>query len=148
MIGQEIRFLGASFLWGLVLMSCYDALRILRKILPHPFLLTALEDVVYWLVGGVLVFRMIYAENYGTIRGYSVVALLFGMVLYYLAVGEKLVRLVAGVWDRAWGRTVKVAVWCTRPLRKMMLPVVKITKIIKKALKSIKKTVTIACKHT
>jgi phage-related protein len=106
----------------------------------------AAEDVAYWLVGGLLVFRMIYSKNDGTIRGYSVMALLLGMILYYIVVGERLVHLISGIWERILRQTKKVASRVTKPIRKLCNKFKKIMKNIKNVLKSMKKTVTIAFK--
>lgn len=60
----------------------YEALRIFRRVIRHSAAAVAAEDLLYWLTCAVLIFRMTYLENSGTIRGFAIAAVMLGMVLY------------------------------------------------------------------
>ncbi len=64
------------------MMIAYDGVRIFRRIIPHGGAAVALEDLLYWLVCGVCIFRMLYLENSGAIRGFAIAAVVLGMILY------------------------------------------------------------------
>lgn len=64
------------------MMIAYDGIRIFRRILPHNTAAVAIEDLLYWLASGVLIFRMLYLENSGAIRGFAIAAVVLGMVMY------------------------------------------------------------------
>ncbi len=60
----------------------YDGLRLFRHLVRHGTALVALEDLCYWTVYSLLLFRMMYLENDGMIRGFALLAVLLGMLLY------------------------------------------------------------------
>lgn len=64
------------------MMIAYDGIRIFRRILPHKTVAVAIEDLLYWLASGVCIFRMLYLENSGAIRGFAIAAVVLGMVMY------------------------------------------------------------------
>lgn len=59
----------------------YDLIRLIRRLIRHGTLAVAVEDMLYWLACGLLIFRMLYEENSGAIRGFAIAAVILGMVL-------------------------------------------------------------------
>ena len=59
-----------------------DGIRIFRRVIPHGTVAVALEDILYWLICGISIFRMLYVENSGAIRGFAIAAVVLGMLLY------------------------------------------------------------------
>ncbi|MCI8376809.1 MAG: spore cortex biosynthesis protein YabQ [Lachnospiraceae bacterium] len=78
----ELQFFSKAFMLGVLMMIAYDALRIFRRIIPHGAGAVAVEDILYWLACGVCIFRMLYVENSGAIRGFAIAAVVLGMLLY------------------------------------------------------------------
>ena len=78
----ELQFFSKAFLLGAVMMILYDGVRIFSRILPHGAAAVAAEDILYWLFCGVCIFRMLYVENSGAIRGFAIAAVVLGMLLY------------------------------------------------------------------
>lgn len=78
----ELQFFSRSFLLGVLMMITYDGIRILRRIFPHGTIAVAVEDLLFWLVCGVCIFRMLYVENSGAIRGFAIAAVVLGMLTY------------------------------------------------------------------
>ncbi|MCI9681906.1 MAG: hypothetical protein HFI26_11030 [Lachnospiraceae bacterium] len=78
----ELQFFSRAFILGVLMMIAYDGVRIFRRIIPHGVAAVALEDLLYWLVCGVCIFRMLYLENSGAIRGFAIAAVVLGMILY------------------------------------------------------------------
>lgn len=78
----ELQFFYKAFLLGALMMMSYDGVRIFRRLIPHGTIAVALEDILYWLVCGVYIFRMLYLENSGAIRGFAIAAVVLGMLLY------------------------------------------------------------------
>lgn len=78
----ELQFFGRAFVWGILMMLLYEGLHLLRLLFRHGTLLLAVEDVAYWLTCAVLIFRLLYLENSGAIRGFAIAAVVLGMVLY------------------------------------------------------------------
>ena len=77
----ELQFFSKAFLLGAVRMILYVGVRIFRRILPHGAAAVAAEDILYWLFCGVCIFRMLYVENSGAIRGFAIAAVVLGMLL-------------------------------------------------------------------
>ena len=77
----ELELFARSFLCGMFLALLYDLLRLFRRLVRHGNFALAVEDLLYWLACALLVFRMLYEENSGAIRGFAIVAVILGMLL-------------------------------------------------------------------
>lgn len=94
-ITVELQFFLISILWGAIILVIYDLLRILRRLIPHNSLFIALEDLIFWVLASVFIFAMIYTMNNGTIRGFSVMGMGIGMILYHYIFSELLVKWIS-----------------------------------------------------
>lgn len=88
-------------------MVLYDLLRIFRRVLPHGVWAVALEDVLYWIGTALLIFQLLYRENDGAVRGYALLAVASGMVLYHQTFSNFLVSHIAGVLNWCLGILLK-----------------------------------------
>lgn len=77
---------------GVMIAACYDGLRITRIWIPHPSFLITIEDLVFWIFYTGLIFNMQLEQNNGVTRGFSILGILAGIVLYNRVIGERLVR--------------------------------------------------------
>ena len=82
---KEADVLLASFFTGMALLFVYDLLRIIRRLIPHGGWAVGAEDILFWIGGAVALFAMLYRENSGYIRGFSMGGVLLGMLLYNFA---------------------------------------------------------------
>ena len=78
----ELQFFGEALLYGAALAFSYAGLKVFRRLISHGTVWMALEDLAYWLICGFLIFRMLYRENSGAVRGFAVAAVVLGMLLY------------------------------------------------------------------
>ena len=92
-IGHEALLFGISLLAGAGLFLLYDILRIISRILPHGTVAVGIEDFFYWLVCTGVVFVMLYRENDGMVRGFALLGMAVGTVLYYLLLSRYVVSL-------------------------------------------------------
>ena len=92
-IGHEALLFGIFLLAGAGLFLLYDILRIIRRILPHGTVAVGIEDFFYWLVCTGVVFVMLYRENDGMVRGFALLGMAVGTVLYYLLLSRYVVSL-------------------------------------------------------
>lgn len=106
-IGQEAILLGISILLGAALFLVYDILRIFRRIFPHGTIWIGVEDFCYWILCTAAVFVMLYRENDGMVRGFSLGGLVIGMALYYFLLSRyvikilvKILRIILGFFGR------------------------------------------------
>lgn len=81
-IVAELDFFVRAFFWGILMACMYEGLRLFRSLIRHGTFWVALEDLAYWIIYGFLLFQLIYLENDGMIRGFALLAVLLGMILY------------------------------------------------------------------
>lgn len=80
----ELQFFGKALLYGAALAFSYEGLKVFRRLISHGTVWMALEDLTYWLICGFLIFRMLYRENSGAVRGFAVAAVVLGMLSWLL----------------------------------------------------------------
>jgi spore cortex biosynthesis protein YabQ len=93
-ISIELQFFLISILWGAILLLVYDGLRIIRRVFKHNGFFIAVEDLIFWVMSSLFIFIMMYKENNGIIRGFSIMGMTIGMVLYHYILSELLVNLI------------------------------------------------------
>ncbi len=143
----ELRFFGTSVLWGALLLIIYDALRILRRIIIHSSLIVAIEDLIYWVISGLLIFHMMYQQNNGIIRGFAILAILLGMIFYHYTISEIAVGTVSGLLNQIINLIGRLIALIFKPVRFLCRKIKrifswifnKIKKFIRFLLKSLKK---------
>ncbi len=84
----ELLFFARSFLLGFLLRLSYEPLILVRKLFRHPKLVVDVQDILFWTVGSFLMFGLLFRENNGTPRLFSLVGILAGMILYQLGPGR------------------------------------------------------------
>lgn len=134
-ITGEGSLLLASFLFGIVLMMLYDIFRIFRHIVKHGTILTAVEDVFYWVLCAVGVFAMLYQENEGLLRWFVIGGVALGMLLENSLISPFVIRLfvkIISVWLNTMGKVMRIG---GMPAKKFLLFFRKELKKIKKAIK-------------
>ena len=110
-ITMELQFFLISILWGAIVLfaydcrrlrpgrflAAYDGFRIIRRIIRHNGFFLAIEDLIFWMIAGLFIFSMIYRENNGVIRGFSVMGMAIGMVLYHYILSDFLVSFITKI---------------------------------------------------
>ncbi len=81
-IFPELLLLALSCAAGLLCVTGYDLLCILRILLRIPLWLEKTTDLLYWCMAGFAVFSIIHEYNSGVIRAYSLLAIAGGMLFY------------------------------------------------------------------
>ena len=115
MILGQLKYFGASFLWGVILMFGYDFILIFRRKVRHGAFWRTVEDWLFWAVAALLVFQMIFALNNGIIRSFFVASFAGGMFLYRKLMKEHFVSAVVAVLDFIF----RPYVWISRKIRKI-----------------------------
>ena len=108
MQGQAFIFLAAvitGFLCGFI----FDAFRILRRIFRHGSVLTQIEDIIFWVLAALIVFYMMFITNSGELRGFGILGVFLGMVLYFASISRlviscanKIIEMIKKVLRKAW----------------------------------------------
>ena len=67
-INEELLVLAMCAYGGLVLMVCYDAIRIFRRVFRASIIRVIVEDVIFWTVAALFIFQIFFKYNYGRPR--------------------------------------------------------------------------------
>lgn len=98
-VAKETMLFFQSLILGAGLSLLYDVLRIIRRETRHQAVAVSLEDIVYFLVCGMVTFGFILKDNSGQVRGYIVVGEVIGWIICHMTVGEAAVRIFVWVFD-------------------------------------------------
>jgi Predicted membrane protein len=96
-ISVELQFFLISILWGALLLLIYDVLRILRRLIKHDDFLVALEDLIFWVFASLFIFIMMYKENNGIIRGFSIMGMAIGIAVYHFILSDFIVDYITKI---------------------------------------------------
>lgn len=146
-IGMEVQFFLISILWGIILLVVYDVLRIFRRVVKHAWFFVAVEDVLFWIVSAFLIFRMMYQQNNGIIRGFSILGMTLGMIVYNQSLSDYMVKWISEFFLLIGKGIRKVTGILFKPIRFLLRRVKwiglflgkKITKNGKKSIRGLKK---------
>lgn len=97
---NEAYFFGCCVLTGIAVIFMYDVLRIFRRIIDHGVIAIGIEDFIYWVGCSFFVFHMIYIRNDGIIRGFAIIAIILGMLLYNVTISKFLVKYVSRILNK------------------------------------------------
>ncbi|MCG0275806.1 MAG: spore cortex biosynthesis protein YabQ [Thermosediminibacteraceae bacterium] len=91
-VDTQILFLAGALASGAIAGFTFDVYRRIRNFLrPGPFL-TAVGDLVYWVLMAAVTFYIIYRVNYGQVRGYLFLGFSVGLLFYVAAVSPYIIR--------------------------------------------------------
>ncbi|UUZ82171.1 spore cortex biosynthesis protein YabQ [Paenibacillus sp. P26] len=79
---------------GLALGVLFDLYRVLSGQLKVPLWLKGLCDLLYWLIGTLVVFKLLYESNGGEVRPFIFLGLGIGIILYFLLFSRPVIRLI------------------------------------------------------
>lgn len=145
-ITVELQFFLISIYWGAILLLAYDGFRILRRIVKHNSFFLALEDLIFWVVSSVLIFAMMYRENNGIIRGFSIMGMGIGMILYHSIFSETLVNCITKLINALLRPITLVIQWLNKLMRFILGQGKKLADFMMKRLKNSFKSVKITLK--
>lgn len=84
---QSVSFL-AFFCCGICAAAFFDSLRIFRRLLPHNRQAIALEDILFWLITGIVLFNLLLLFQSGRLRIFLPVSSLLGAALWKISFGR------------------------------------------------------------
>ena len=115
----EAVFLLDAFVRGAVLVLIYDIIRIFRRVIKHNVLFIALEDIIYWISMGIMVFILFFKNNNGVIRVFALVAMGIGVCFYLLFLSEYIVKYTSKIINFFKNALFKLIKMVFRPIYKL-----------------------------
>lgn len=138
---QEVSFFLHSTIMGIVITFVYDWFLILRKLIKHNTLWISFEDLLFWLACGIGVFYMLYRENNGVLRWFTVIGAVIGMACYKLLIGKKFVHIMSTCIYKIMWCLFKVLQFIVKPLKWLFSKFRKLAGVLKNKLKKVQKYV-------
>lgn len=99
-IVHESRLFVGAIAIGAELTIFYDLFRIARRVVIHNGFFIAVEDLFYWIVTSVILFRWLYYMNDGVIRWFLIVGIYIGTKIYQKFLGEHIVCFMSTILKR------------------------------------------------
>ena len=78
---------------GILIGLLFDVFRILRKTFPTKDFITYIEDILFWIITGILVLYSVFRFNNGEIRLYMFVAILISVISYMLLLSSHIIKI-------------------------------------------------------
>ena len=97
-MAQDQAYLFIVFsLTGVVIGILFDFFRILRRSFKTSNIITYVEDVLFWILTGVLILYNIWYFNNGEIRIYMFLGIIMGLLIYMLTLSNIIVPLFSKI---------------------------------------------------
>lgn len=95
LVRTEVVVVFSALFLGMAYAAVYDTIRIIRRVIPHRRVTwIAVEDILFWIAAALHAYVTFYNGTDGIIRGYIVVGMVCGAVLYRMSAGVFYVRYV------------------------------------------------------
>ena len=99
-MAQDQAYLFIVFsLTGVVIGILFDFFRILRRSFKTSNIITYVEDVLFWILTGVLILYNIWYFNNGEIRIYMFLGIIMGLLIYMLTLSNIIVSLFSKILE-------------------------------------------------
>ena len=93
---QAYLFLVFS-LTGVAIGVLFDIFRILRKSIKIPNIIIYIEDILFWILAGLLILYNIWYFNDGEIRVYMFLGIIIGLLLYMSTLSNIIIKIFSKI---------------------------------------------------
>ncbi|TVY06792.1 spore cortex biosynthesis protein YabQ [Paenibacillus cremeus] len=92
----QIQFMtiGMMYAGGVVLGGLFDVYRVLSGQLKVPFWLRAVLDLLYWFIGTIVIFKLLYESNWGEVRFFIFIGLMIGISFYFWLLSRPMIGII------------------------------------------------------
>lgn len=84
----QMNTLLAFFITGICIGIIFDFFRIIRKSFKTPDILTYIQDILFWILVGILLLFTVFTFTTGEIRIYMFIFLIFGLLIYFISISK------------------------------------------------------------
>lgn len=95
---QAYLFLVFS-LTGVIIGVLFDFFRILRRTIKTANIITYIEDILFWILTGILILYNIWYFNNGEIRIYMFLGIIMGILIYISTLSSILIKTFSKILD-------------------------------------------------
>ncbi|MDR7870940.1 MAG: spore cortex biosynthesis protein YabQ [Tissierellaceae bacterium] len=127
--------------YGLILGGMYDFYRVFRLFSKPKKILTAIEDLLFWIIVTLIIFMFLLNKTDGIIRGFVILGFIVGYVFYYKVISKYSFLLLKKIFELIFSLISEI-------IRIISYPFKKVFKIFGKKTDKIGKMLKIALKDT
>ena len=138
---QEVTFFLHSVVMGVVITFVYDWFLILRKLIKHNMFWISFEDFLFWTACGLGVFYMLYRENNGVLRWFTVLGATFGMILYKLLASKIFVHIMYSIIYKIMWFIFRVIQVVLKPVKCLFFGIRRFVRFLGRKLKKVKESI-------
>jgi len=89
---NQVYAFGIFILNGFLIGLLFDIFRILRKTFKTPNFITYIEDIIFWILSGIMLLYSIFKFNNGELRAFIFIGVFLGTMLYMLVFSKLLIN--------------------------------------------------------
>ena len=118
---SQIRILLIFNITGLLIGFLFDFFRIQRKVIKTNDFITYVQDILFWIMSGIIVIISMVKFTDGGIRSYMILGIIVGIVLYFVFISKYIMAV-----------SLNIVRFFSKILSFLVYPLKKIHEIIKK----------------
>ena len=88
-----LHILLSFFIAGICIGILFDLFRISRKTFKTPNILIYIEDILFWILTGLIILFTIFTKSNGEIRLYMIVSMLFSCFMYFFYISKYFIKI-------------------------------------------------------
>ena len=78
---------------GVIIGILFDIFRILRKTFKTKDIITYIEDIVFWIIAGIIIIYTMYVFCDGELRFFMIIGIVLGTVLYMMTISKYVIKI-------------------------------------------------------
>lgn len=102
---------------GILIGVLFDIFRILRKSFKTSDFVTYIEDIIFWILTGILTLYFIFYYNNGEIRFYIFLGIIIGALIYMLTISKHIIKFSVTIITFFKDITIKISKIILYPLQ-------------------------------
>ena len=79
---------------GMFIGFVYDLFRVSRRVIKTNNIIVYIQDIIFWFCVSLLIFGILFMCNGGEIRGYSILGILLGIIIYAFILSHYVVLII------------------------------------------------------
>ena len=93
MAGNQAYLFMAFTIVGMLIGVLFDIFRILRKNIKTNDFITYIEDIVFWIITGMIIIYSMYIFSDGELRFFMIAGIIIGAIIYLLTISEYIIKI-------------------------------------------------------
>ena len=102
---------------GLIIGILFDFFRILRKSFKTSDIVTYIEDLLFWILAGIIILYSIFTFNNGEIRLFMFLAIVMGVIIYMFLFSSYVIRVNVAIIKFLKNITIKIFSFLSMPFK-------------------------------